>query len=400
MKVSVAIVGAGPAGLAVSMRLARAGVPHVVLERERVGWSWRAQRWDSFRLNTPTWMNRATGKFLRTPRDGFATASELVAGLERLARRLPVAEHTEVVSARRSGPGWRIDTSRGALAADVLVVASGFQNVPRTPAYAHELPREIQQLHAGDYRRPECVGDSVLVVGGAQSGLQIAEDLLVAGKRVFLSTSEVARLPRSFAGRDAFVWMRETGQLDITRQEAGPATVAATPPQISGAAGGRTVSYQDLAARGAVLLGRANGWNGHALELAPNLGANVRFADDASASFRALWSKRARLAGAAENELDPADEPAPHLYGERGPAVLDLAAAGITSVVWATGFGPSTQWLAPGSLDERHHPQLPGMYVVGAPWVTHRSSANLYGMAADADRIASALARRPLAAVA
>ncbi|HSC73352.1 MAG TPA: NAD(P)/FAD-dependent oxidoreductase [Gaiellaceae bacterium] len=391
---SVVIVGAGPAGLAVSSRLARTGVPHVVLERHQVGWTWRAQRWDSFRLNTPLWATRVPGKGIRGRAESFPSPVSLVSALDRLARRLPVAEGVEVFAARRSGPGWRLHTSHGLIAADAVVVASGFQNVPRMPAYASELPERIQQLHVAGYRAPRQVGDAVLVVGGGQSGVQIAEDLLDAGKRVYVATSRVGRMPRRFAGRDAFEWMLETGQLDVRRDDADPAAIGVATPQVSGVGGGRTVSYQALAARGATLLGRVRGWNGGALELAGDLGDNVRFADDVSSLFRATWEKRARLRGAAP-VVDPADEPAPQLYGVAGPRSLDLVGHGIGTVIWATGFGPSTGWLPTGALDSRRRPQLPGLHVVGAPWLTHRSSANLYGMAADADRLVSTLTRQP-----
>ena len=397
--VRVAIVGAGPAGVAVSSRLARLGCPHVVLERERVGWSWRAQRWDSFRLNTPRWANRVPGKSLAGGRDTFAAADDLVAALEQTAKRLPVAEGVEVFSARRSGPSWRLETTRGSIVADAVVIASGFQNVPRTPRYADALPGQIRQLHAADYRSPAALGDGVLVVGGAQSGVQIAEDLVNAGKRVYLATSRVGRLPRRFAGRDAYEWLRESGQLEVARAHADPSTIGATPPQVSGAGGGRTVSYQALAGRGATLLGRAVGWKDGQLELAADLGENVRFADDVSGFFRAAWEKRARLLARGRNvvgETDAADEPAPHLYDLHGPASLDLVAEKISTVVWATGFGPSTGWLPSEALDSRHRPQLPGLHVIGAPWLTHRSSANLYGMFSDADRVVGALARNPI----
>jgi putative flavoprotein involved in K+ transport len=391
----VVIVGAGPAGLAVSSRLARVGLPHLVLEREEVGWTWRAQRWDSFHLNTPLWATRVPGKGLRGRSGSFATAVSFVAALERLARRLPVAEGVEVFAARRSGPGWRLRTSRGDLSAGAVVVASGFQNVPRLPAFASELPERFQQLHVAAYRAPRQVADAVLVVGGGQSGLQIAEDLLHAGKRVYLATSRVGRMPRRFAGRDAFEWMLETGQLDLRREDADRAVIAATTPQVSGLGGGRTVSYQALAARGATLLGRAVGWNDGQLELAGDLGENVHFADDVSSFLRATWEKRARLRGAAPG-VDLADEPAPQLYGDTGPRSLDLAHHGVGSVIWATGFGPSIGWLPTDALDLRRRPQPPGLQVLGAPWLTHRSSANLYGMAADADRVVEVLTRQPL----
>jgi putative flavoprotein involved in K+ transport len=398
--VGVVVVGGGPAGLAASASLTRAGCAHVVLERERVGWSWRAQRWDSFRLNTPAWANRVAGRFLDGDPASFPTARAFVAALERLARSLPVVEHVDVFSARRIGPEWRLETSRGSLLADAVVVASGFQNVPRTPAYAHSLPSEITQLHAADYRRADDVGDAVLIVGGGQSGLQMAGDLLDAGKRVYVSTSRVGRLPRRYAGRDAFEWLRETGQLDMAREDVDAAIIAATPPQI---AGGRSISYQELARRGATLLGRATSWNGRELELARDLGDNVRFADDASHSFKAAWQKRAQLTkrGPATSDLhDAADDLAPELYEERGPATLDFATAGVATAIWATGFTPSTGWLPAGALDERHRPQLPGLHVVGAPWLSHRSSGNLYGMVTDAERLATAVRSAPALAAA
>jgi putative flavoprotein involved in K+ transport len=393
--VRVAVVGAGPAGLAVSSRLAGTRCRHVVLERGRVGWSWRTQRWDSFRLNTPQWMNLVPGTSQLGSREAFATAASLVGGLERLAAGLPVAEGTEVFRARRNGDLWRLETSAGVVVASSVVVASGFQNVPRRPAYADALPGDLRQLHAADYRRPEELDGSVLVVGGGQSGLQIAEDVLDAGHRVYLATSRVGRLPRRHRGRDAFAWMRDAGQLDLPREQAESTVISATPPQISGAGGGRTVSYQHLASRGAMLLGHAVGCHGRRLELAPDLGANVRFADEASARSRAAWDTWAAAAGfeaGPHGPSDAADDPASHLYGLRGPESLDLAAAGISTVIWATGFGPSLGWLPPGALDTRGRPQLPGLHVVGAPWLTHRSSANLYGMAADAEQVAALFA--------
>jgi putative flavoprotein involved in K+ transport len=330
------------------------------------------------------------GDLLEGSPESFATAGALVSGFERLAAGLPVLEGVEVLRAAPIGGAWRLETSRGYLIAGSVVMASGFQNVPRKPAYADALPPSVEQLHAGEYRRPGELPEGVLVVGGGQSGVQIAEDLLDDGHRVYLSTSRVARLPRSHRGRDAFEWMRDAGQLDLPTESADLAAIAATPPQVSGAAGGRTVSYQALAKRGATLLGHAAGWNGRELELAPDLGENIRFADEASRAFREAWDRHAQLRRPLEP--DPGDEPAEELYGLSGPRSLDLGTARVSAVIWATGFGPSTGWLPRGALDEYLRPRLPGLYVVGASWLTHRSSANLYGMAADAKRLANGFA--------
>ena len=393
--VRVAVVGAGPAGLAASSRLAAAGCHHVVLERGRVGWSWRTQRWDSFRLNTPVWANLVPGRFLDGPADSFATAEALVSGLERFAEDLPVHEGVEVLRAERIGPVWQLHTSHGALVTGTVVVASGFQNNPRTPGYATSLPADVEQLHVAEYRRPEDLDGAILVVGGGQSGAQIAEDLLEAGHRIYLSTSRVGRLPRRYRGRDSYEWLRDTGELERSTGDADAAMIAATPPKISGASGGRTVSYQDLAVRGATLLGRTTGWDGRRLTLATDLGANVRFADESSQAFRSAWDKRAALLERNDGDAwqrDPADEPDESLHEAQGPSSLDLAAEGIATVIWATGFDPSIGWLPPGALDVQGRPRLPGLHVIGAPWLTHRASGNLYGMTSDAERLADMVA--------
>ncbi len=388
--VDAVVVGAGPAGLAASRSLARAGQSHVVLERGRVGSSWRTQRWDSFRLNTPVWASRVPGRLMGEAPDAFATAGSLVAGLERLASHLPVVEGVEVRRAERLSDLWRLETSDRPLATRTVVVASGFQNVLHRPALGQALPAGIEQLHAGDYRSPEAVRGPVLVVGGGQSGLQIADDVLAGGHQVYLATSRVGRLPRRYRNRDAFEWMRMAGQLDIPSESANADAMAAAPPQISGAG---TVSYQALAERGVTLLGRAVACDGRRVELADDLGANVRFADESSSFFRTAWDAVATRTGyEAEREHDPADAPAPDLYRRRGPRSLDLAATGIRTVIWATGFGPSIKWLPAGALDNRFRPQLPGLHVIGAPWLTHRSSASLYGMVSDAERIGDTLA--------
>lgn len=394
-----AVVGAGPAGLAASSALARARVRHVVLERGRIASIWRTQRWDSFRLNGPNWFNRVPGDCLEGDPASFASAPALVKSLERFAATLPVSENVEVRRAERVGPVWRLETSERTVVAAALVVASGFQNVPRRPEFADALPAEVVQLHTADYRGAADLDGAVLVVGGGQSGLQIADDLLDAGKRVYLATSRVGRVPRRYRGRDAVEWMRDTGQLDLPLENADPAVVDAAPPQISGAAGGRTVSYQYLARRGATLLGRVIGADERRLGLDPEVGANVSFADEASRMFRAACDRHL-AEHAAPAVVDPADEPDERLYRLKGPSSLDFATAGIGTVIWATGFSPSIGWLPNGTLDSAMRPQLPGLHVIGAPWLTHRSSANLYGMPVDAERIARTIAGEQLAAVA
>jgi putative flavoprotein involved in K+ transport len=187
MLIDCAVVGAGPAGLATSAALAARGVEHVVLERGRVGESWRTQRWDSFRLNTPGWMNRLLGE--QAP-DSYATGVEVIQRLDKLAAGCPVREGVPVAQLAPAGDGYALRTDGDDILVRAVVVATGDQNLPKVPTLAGRFPDRVAHYHTADYRGPDQLPDgAVLVVGSAQSGCQITEDLLAGGRRVVLATS-------------------------------------------------------------------------------------------------------------------------------------------------------------------------------------------------------------------
>jgi len=149
MLIDCAVVGAGPAGLATSAALDARGVEHVVLERGRVGESWRTQRWESFRLNTPGWMNQLLGE--QAP-DTYAAGVDVVQRLEKLAADAPVRSGVRVARLAAAGYGYSLRTGGGDLRCRAVVVATGDQNLPQVPALAQTFPDRVAQYHTADYR--------------------------------------------------------------------------------------------------------------------------------------------------------------------------------------------------------------------------------------------------------
>jgi putative flavoprotein involved in K+ transport len=207
MLIDCAVVGAGPAGLAASAALSARGVEHVLLERGRVGESWRAQRWDSFRLNTPGRMNQLLGQ--QAP-DAYATSAEVVQRLEKLAADCPVREGVRVARLAPAGDSYALRAGGDDILARTVVVATGDQNLPQVPAIAGTFPDRVAHYHTADYRGPDQLPDgAVLVVGSAQSGCQITEDLLAGGRRVVLATSPSVACPSgTAAARASTGWSR------------------------------------------------------------------------------------------------------------------------------------------------------------------------------------------------
>ena len=433
MNVDTVVIGAGQAGLGVSWHLARRGIEHVVLERGAIGDTWRTQRWETFTLNTPNWMNRLPGETTDIePRDGFLTRDAFVERLERYAidHRLPVRtgiEVTAVTAAGAVGP-FRVSTAVATdaigtdgpgtdgpvggeeIVARTIVIASGGQRVPKIPPVAADFPAHVRQLTTADYRRPDALPPGgVLVVGSGQSGVQIVEDLLEAGRHVSLCTSAVSRFRRRYRGRDTMEWLKEAGFWDQTLERLpDPEMRFATIPITSGVGRyGHTVSLQSLGTGGATLLGRPVRVEGDRLILDDTLGANVAFGDRGSAAIKAGIDKGLLDRGIPlpAIEPDPADEPHPDPTAVHSPATLDLEAAGIGSVIWTTGFTGSFGYLGLPVLDADGLPRqvggvapVPGIYFVGLPWLTRRRSGIVNGVDEDAGSVVGRVAERLAAA--
>ncbi|MGH3764424.1 MAG: NAD(P)-binding domain-containing protein [Pseudonocardiaceae bacterium] len=329
--IDCAVVGGGPAGLATSAALTERGVEHQVLERGRVGQTWRTQRWDSFRLNTPGWANAMLGE---QPPDAFAPATEVVVRLEKLAPQSPVREGVEVIGLDPVGAGYTLRTTGDEASARTVVVATGHENVPYPPSLAQAFPERIAQYHTADYRTPAALpAGGVLVVGSAQSGCQIAEDLLAAGRRVVLATSPVGRVPVGHRRQDVFGLLFEAGFFHQRPADLpDPAMMRAAQPVF--APGERGLSLPGLARAGAVLAGRlitVDGEQAHFDGSAPdNVAAGAAFAAQVRGMLDQLIARAGRDVPPAEP--DPLDAPV-ELHP---PAVLDLREIG--SVVWCTGF--------------------------------------------------------------
>jgi putative flavoprotein involved in K+ transport len=403
--VDTVVIGAGHAGLAASFALSERALEHIVLEERRIGETWRADRWDSFRLNTPRWMSRLDEHALADDdADGFDTAGEFVNALEDTARihGLPVEQHAGPATVERDASDRLIvRAARGATIARNVIIATGFQRLATRPLLAAALAPRLLQLDTATYRSPgEIAEGAVLVVGGGQSGCQIAEDLARAGRRVLLSTSRVGWVPRRYRGRDTLDWWTVTGVFAQRRADADPAVLRVRQPLISGTDDGHTLSLHTLARLGVSLLGRLQGGEGEKLHFGDEVAEHVRFGDEAAAGhLRAIDAYIERSGIAAEPaQPEPARGPTAGV-GADAPRSLRLDREGVGTVIWCTGMLPRLDAVAiPGLVDGSAiaHTEgataIPGLYVIGAPWLSCRKSGIIWGANDDATRIAAAVA--------
>lgn len=386
------VVGGGPAGLAASAALVERGVEHLVLERGRVAETLRTQRWDSFRLNTPGWANTVLGE---QARDDYPTGAEVVKRLEKLAADAPVREGVRVTRLAPDGNGYTLHTSNGAIRVRTVVVATGDENVRRIPALARALPDRIAQYHAADYRNPgELPDGGVLVVGSAQSGCQITEELLASGRNVVLATSPVGRMPTPYRGRHVVEWAYDTGWFDQRPQDLpDPAMMRAPIPIFAPRC--RALSLQALARVGANIAGRLVTVDSKRASFDGSAAANVATGDLFAAQARVAVDEFIARAGVDAPPAEPDDADGP--VDLDPPAALDLGEIG--SVVWCTGFTGDFSWLDPALLGADGQPRhsgcaaaLPGVWYIGLNWLTHRGSGALLGIPKDAATVATAVA--------
>jgi len=408
-RTDVVVIGAGSAGLATSALLMRAGIDHVVLERGQIGQSWRSQRWDSFTLNTPNWCNGLAGMdFYPEAPGAFVDCGALVSYFENFVAKfdLPIQSHTNVSKVGRHGDDmYAVRTQADEILARAVVLASGGMNRARLPRLSDSLPKYLVVLSAGGtYRNPEALpAGAVVVVGSGQSGCQIVEDLLDAGRRVYLSTSRVARVPRVYRGRDILAWWQDMGLLRTRLDELkDPSLQFAAQPQVSGTRGGHTLSLQSLARDGASLIGRVDGVEGDVLKLHPNVRECIDFADEKARAFKTGVDEYIERTGLKVEPVspDPGEPSLPDLDRIYTWEQLDLQRRGVTSLIWCTGFDADWGWVESDVFDDHGRPvhkdgicPSPGLYFIGLPWLSTRSSGILYGVSADAARIVQDIER-------
>lgn len=401
-KTEALVIGAGQAGIAASEHLRANGIPHLVLERKRIAERWRSERWDLLVANGPAWHDRFPNRDFAGDPDAFVAKDAVADYFEAYARQIdaPVRCGVEVTRVTRleGRPGFRIETSAGAIEASYIISATGAFQVPAIPPLVPDTAG-ITQLHSSAYRNPAQLPEgAVLVVGAGSSGAQIAEELLAAGRKVYLSVGPHDRPPRSYRGRD-FVWW--LGVLNKWDMEANPASEHTT-IAVSGANGGRTVDFRDLAARGMVLVGRTESFADGHFRFAPDLARNVAAGD---ANYLSLLDEAD--AYVAQNGLDLPEEPEARAIGADPACMtdpilsLDLREAGITTIVWATGFTSDYGWLQVGAVDATGRPRHnrgvstePGIYFLGLPWQTRRGSSFIWGVWYDAKYVADHIAKQ------
>jgi len=410
------VVGAGQAGLGISYFLQRDNRKHIVFERGRIGETWLSQRWDTFQLNTPTFMNTLPGlPYQGIELDRFWRTDELVAYFQDYVEHfhLPIRTGVKVilldqaedkshfiVRIREDGQPDESVTCRS------VIIAAGIQLVPKIPAFKNKIPENIIQLHTSNYRNPEALPPgAILVVGSAQSGCQIVEDLLSAGRVVYLCTSKAGRVPRRYRGRDILEWWREMKVWDVTYASLEDKSTSRNPqPQVSGVGRhGHTVSLQDLARQGAVILGRLHDVEDGTLNLGDEAAANVRHGDETSQRFKDGVDAYIEKIGVEPppNEDDPADTPDPDAACASALRQLNLREAGISTIIWSTGFAGDFSWIHLPVTDtdgtpihERGISPVDGLYFIGFPWLSKRKSGIIYGIEDDARYIASVLAKQ------
>jgi putative flavoprotein involved in K+ transport len=403
-RVETLIVGGGQAGLAMSEQLGKRGLPHLVLERHRIAERWRAERWDGLHANGPAWHDRLPGLPIDgVDPDGFATRDQMVDYFVAYAARIaaPVRSGVAVTSLRRApdGAGFRAETSAGAIEARNVVAATGPFQRAIIPAV---VPAEtgIVQLHSNAYRNPgQLPAGAVLVIGAGSSGAQIADELSRAGRRVYLSVGRHQRPPRRYRGKDFCWWLGVLGLWGMTRPDPSVRHVTIA---VSGAHGGHTIDFRRLAARGVTLVGRAGAYADGAMHFAPDLADNLAQGD---ASYLSLLD--AADAYVAREGLDLPEEPAARVAAPDPPCVtdpilrLDPRAAGISAIVWATGYALDFGWLNVPAFDDRGAPvhqrgvsDVPGLYFLGLSWLSRRASAFIFGVGDDAAHLAEHIAAR------
>ena len=401
---AVAIVGGGQAGLSMSFLLGARGIDHVIFEKERIAHAWRAARWDTFCLVTPNWQCTLPNfPYAGDDPDGFMKKDEIVAYIEAFAASFdpPIEEGVAVASLARDERGFVLETSRGRVTAEQVVVAVGGYHATTLPRMAERVPRDVLQVHSSQYKSAQALppGD-VLVVGTGQSGAQIAEDLHLAGRRVHLAVGSAPRTARFYRGRDVVAWLHDLGYYNMPVHEhpLRERVRAKANHYVTGRDGGRDIDLRKFSREGMALYGRLLDVDRGALHFAGDLAANLDSADAVAESIKTTIDKHIE-----KNAIEAPSEPryTPVWVPRETVGSLDMRAAGITSVIWCMGYHADYRWIDVPIFDGKGYPShergvttAPGLYFLGLPWQYTWGSGRFSGVTRDAEHLATCIGAR------
>ncbi|WP_285425639.1 MSMEG_0569 family flavin-dependent oxidoreductase [Pseudomonas sp. efr-133-TYG-103a] len=399
---SVIIVGGGQAGLSASYYLQQQGVDHLVLEKHSLTHTWRNQRWDAFSLVTPNWQCALPGYRYSEEHGGkdphgFMKKDEIndyLAGFVN-AVNAPVREGVAVkrVVPRAAG-GFEVHTSQGEFTADQVICASGGYHTPIIPRLAERLPVGITQIHSEQYRNPQALPEgNVLVVGSGQSGAQIAEDLHLAGRKVYLAVGDAPRCARFYRGKDVVDWLAQMGyyQIGVDTHPLREGVRDNTNHYVTGRDGGRDIDLRKFALEGMELFGRLNDLHGETLQFSGNLRESL---DSADAVYNRINGSIDKYIAEQGIDAPEGGRYEPVWTPEQERHTLNLAEQGITSIIWCIGFTPDFTWVEAPVFNGRGHPghvrgvtTQPGLYFLGLPWLYTWGSGRFSGVARDAEYV-------------
>ena len=398
-RIGVVVVGGGQAGLAVSHELMALGVEHIVLERGKVGQTWR-DRWDSFCLVTPNWsVQLPGGAYGGDDPDGFMARDGIVRHLEAYAASFsaPVREAIGVTSLHAlPDGGFKLTTTDGVMGAGCVVLTTGAYQRPHRPAGADTLPATLFQIDAEGYSNEAALPPGkVLVVGSGQTGCQLAEELREVGRDVFLACGRAPWCSRRVGDRDVVYWSVQTGSFDETAADLpSPAARLIGNIQATGHGGGHDLHYRVLQQIGVTLVGHFLGAEDRRAHFAPDLAESVAFGDERYNETRA---KIAKLCAAREIAVPEMPDPPP--FDPRAPVKLDLS--GFGAAIFTSGFRPDySSWVHVEAFDQLGFPIhedgastiTPGLYFCGVHFLRKRKSSLLIGVGEDAAIVARKVA--------
>jgi putative flavoprotein involved in K+ transport len=329
---------------------------------------------------------------------------DIVRYVEDYARLIeaPVREGVAVNRVTQTATGrFAVETSAGAFTADAVVFAVSGYHVPQIPRIGERIAPGIRQLHSSAYRNPSLLPEgAVLVVGTGQSGCQIAEDLHLAGRRVHLVVGSAPRCPRVYRGRDAVDWLSDLGQYDlpVEKHPAGDAVRRKANHYLTGRDGGRDIDLRRFALEGMQLYGRLDTVENGILRFQDDLAKNL---DGADAVYNGICGLIDRHIAEQSIDAPAGAHYQPVWQPSTAPAALDPAAAGITSIVWSTGFRPDWSWVELPIFNGAGYPvhhrgvtAMPGAYVLGLPWLHTWGSGRFVGVGRDAGFLADRISEQ------